>query len=71
MSCHGPRYRGPHGDDHTVGHARPRRDATPGLALFEAIGQLLVICAVILLPLVIIVAAWHLAGWWGAGGATA
>lgn len=47
-SCHGPHaYRGPHGDDHRVGHIDPHRDAAPGGDLFDEVGLVLVVAALI------------------------
>ena len=41
-------YRGPHGDDHTVGHIDPDRDAAPGEICSDASLILSVLAAIIL-----------------------
>lgn len=67
------RYRGPHGDDHQIGHARQERDAAPGdTGLFDALGLALCLIGIFFLIAVGGVLGWHTAGTTGAViGATA
>lgn len=67
------RYRGPHQDDHRVGHARPERDVAPGdTGLFDALGLALCLLGLFFLVAVAAVLGWHAAGTVGAViGATA
>lgn len=60
------RYRGPHGDDHRVGHARAERDAAPGDALNEAIGLVICIAGLSVLGALAFTVGWHLFGVLGA-----
>ncbi len=60
------RYRGPHGDDHRVGHARSERDAAPGAGLFDALGLVLCMLGIFFLIAVGGVLGWHTAGTVGA-----
>lgn len=58
-SCH---YRGPHGDDHRVGHIDHRKDAAPGLTVFDAVGLILAIVATVGIVLTVTAATWHIFG---------
>jgi hypothetical protein len=61
------RYRGPHQDDHRVGHARAERDAAPGdTGLFDALGLSLCLIGLFFLVAVAAVLGWHAAGTVGA-----
>lgn len=61
------RYRGPHGDDHQIGHARQERDAAPGdTGLFDALGLVLCLLGLFFLVAVAAVIGWHAAGTVGA-----
>lgn len=61
------RYRGPHGDDHRIGHARQERDAAPGdTGLFDALGLVLCLLGLFFLVAVAAVIGWHAAGTVGA-----
>ena len=71
--CAPHRYRGPHGDDRRVGHARAESDAAPGdTGLFDALGLALCLLGIFFLIAVAAVLGWHTAGTVGAViGATA
>jgi len=61
------RYRGPHGDDHQIGHACQERDAAPGdTGLFDALGLALCLLGIFFLIAVGGVLGWHTAGTGGA-----
>lgn len=65
----GTRYRGPHDDDHRIGHARAERDMPPADVLPDSLGILLAVFAVLTVTGTVVAAGWSLFG--PIGGAAA